>query len=80
MALNVLSASHGMSAIWDVHYWEVSFYFFELIYTLSNIFLLQIFTITLISQKTQSEYETECQYKHNIHFLMAQQSPHYLKI
>ena len=26
MGLNVLSAIHGMSAIWDVRYWEVSLY------------------------------------------------------
>ena len=26
MGLNVLSAIHGMSAIWDVRYWKVSLY------------------------------------------------------
>ena len=26
LGLNVLSAIHGMSAIWDVRYWEVSLY------------------------------------------------------
>ena len=27
LVLNVLSAIHGMSAIWEVHYWEVSPYY-----------------------------------------------------
>ena len=26
LGLNILSAIHGMSAIWDFHYWEVSLY------------------------------------------------------
>ena len=53
LALNVLSASHGMSAIWDVHYWDVSFYFFELIYTLSNILFIADFYNNLnISKNT----------------------------
>ena len=29
MGLNVLSAIHGMSAIWDVSYWEALLYFEE---------------------------------------------------
>ena len=26
LGLNILSAFHGMSAIWDVPYWEISLY------------------------------------------------------
>ena len=48
LGINVLSAIHGMSAIWDVCYWEVSLYF------------LQMFPKDSLSKNITLEYDLSC--------------------
>ena len=48
LGINVLSAIHGMSAVWDACYWEVSLYF------------LQMFPKDGLSKNITLEYDLSC--------------------